>query len=679
MKVFAATPTTLALLAVFPTMVQGRGAKSYHRRKQETGSKRSASPEAMEDKKRRQRNLKLIRDAAGQRHLFKGNLRKPGRTDVVIGGVGYAGAKLGEVLAETGSVDFVMLEASDRIGGRMSNVPFGAGDKKYSIELGAQWIDGIDGSPSWDLAVESGLLGSFDEFGFEVYDENGDRDLFEEYFEEGSECLAVDTANSISDSIAFGCLQVNEGDPIENQTLCDSIASSGSLFVPGNNDDISVEMTWDMAADFRIFDRDSPSSARNCQTFYEDFEQGLAPYEVSTNNSVPLKAYVDFGDGDYFVSDDRGFSWLPKYLCAKYLSTSVNTPEEIVFDDERLKLNHKIVVVKWDPEGEKDVIVVACLTERVDDNPNMPALFPCKPGRRNLFLIRANEFVSTFSVSVLRESVRLEKEGVSFRDSVDIAPRFKPALSETIEGIDIILGYRAGIYNKAFFQFSKKFWSNAAYMQSAYSEGPYVGDFAPTWSNRAREGLDPESNILHLYTFSDRAFELDQMSKDDVIEELLPVLNGMFDANITELYGGPLTKEDVLDFYLTRWSVDPLFYGGFDLEHINVPLSSRELFKKRYGNLVLSGVYSCDRHNGWTHGGLLAGERTGILLLKERYGYEDLDTTNICDNGTGQTSSPTSFPTSFDDIQGPTDGVVDDHTHAPVEADDGRYMLELVV
>ena len=53
----------------------------------------------------------------------------------------------------------------------------------------------------------------------------------------------------------------------------------------------------------------------------------------------------------------RGFAWLPKFLAAKYLSTSVNTPEVIVFNDERLKMNHKITKVKWDPEGKDDVVV----------------------------------------------------------------------------------------------------------------------------------------------------------------------------------------------------------------------------------------------------------------------------------------------------------------------------------
>lgn len=333
---------------------------------------------------------------------------------------------------------------------------------------------------------------------------------------------------------------------------------------------------------------------------------------------------VDFGDGDYFIKDLRGFAWLPRFL------------------DERLKMQHKIVKVKWDPEGKKLAVVTICLTERVEEE-DQPVTFPCKKGSQNRLRIKAKDFVSTFSSGVLRESIRLEVEGVSLKDSVDIAPRFIPPLTETIEGVDVLLGYRAGIYNKAFFQFPKKFWTDPEYMLSAYADGEFAGDYAPIWANRAIDNLDPDSNILWLYSFSDRAFDLDQKSDDEAIEELLPVLNGMFAENITDLYGGPLTRDDVDDFYLTRWSKDPLFWGGFDVEHINVPKNKRFIFNKRYGNLMFSGVYSCDRHNGWTHGGQLAGERSGIFLLKERYGFDGLDTDNICDDGTERTPSPTNI------------------------------------
>lgn len=655
MKIFAATTNALALLAVLPAMVHARGASSA---RQERGEKQRhhKSRQAVEAQIRSEANMEKIRTHSAVRRRERrlksskdksSKSSKKVKTEVLIGGVGYAGAKLGEILAEA-DVDFMMVEASDRIGGRMYNVPFGAGDTKYSIEVGAQWIDGIDGSPNWDLAVESGLGGAFDEFGFEVYDENGNRDFFNEFFEEGSECLAVDTANTICDSVAFGCFQVNQTGVIEDQALCDLVAADGN-FVPANEDDLPLSDTYDLAGDFRVSDRESPTSARVCQVFYEDFEQGLTPIEISTNNSAPLKAYVDFGDGDYFINDLRGFAWLPRYLTAKYLSTSVNTPEEITFDDERLKMQHKIIKVHWDPKGKKKVHVDVCMTKRVDDIPGQPVLFPCKKGSKHRFRIKADDFVSTFPASVLRESIKLEIEGVSFKDSEDIAPRFVPALTKAIEGVDVLLGYRTGNYGKAFFQFPQKFWSDAAYMLSAASGNGYEGDFAPTWSNRAVDYLDPDSNILWLYTFGQRAYDLDAMSEEDAIDELLPVLNDMFTVKITELYGRPLIKDDVQDFYLSRWSQDPLFWGAFDVNHINVPNSAREIFRKRYGNLMFSGGYSCDRHNGWTHGAQLAGERSGIFLLKERYGFDDLDTNNICDDGTALGNTPDSETPDFVD------------------------------
>eukprot|EP00580_Thalassiosira_gravida_P007288 CAMPEP_0201645992 /NCGR_PEP_ID=MMETSP0493-20130528/33143_1 /ASSEMBLY_ACC=CAM_ASM_000838 /TAXON_ID=420259 /ORGANISM="Thalassiosira gravida, Strain GMp14c1" /LENGTH=666 /DNA_ID=CAMNT_0048121057 /DNA_START=344 /DNA_END=2344 /DNA_ORIENTATION=- len=666
MKIYAgASHTALSLVALLPAMVQARGAASHFRRQQaqQDDPLGHASSQALKDKERRQKNIDLIHAHNKQQQhgrrglkLKKGKSNRNGesnrkaktmKTDVIIGGVGYAGAKLGEVLDQTDDVKFIILEASDRIGGRMYNIPFGAGDDKYSIELGAQWIDGIAGSPSWDLAVESGLLGSFDDFSFEVYAENGDRNFTEEFFEEGSECLAVDTAFNTANTVAVDCLQLNEGDFVEDPEFCNLIADDGD-FVPELNDDTSREMAFDRASDFRIPDRPTPSLARTCDAFYEDFEHGLEPYEISTNNSVPAYAYIDFGDGDYFVNDTRGFQWLPRFLCGKYLKTSVNTLDEITFDDERLKMNHKITKVMWDPKGKKPVEVEGYFTERVDNVPGKPVLFPCKKGKENQFKIKGKEFVSTFAATVLKESIKLEIDGISLEDSIDIAPRFVPPLTENIEGIDVLLNYRAGIYNKAFFQFPTKFWTDTNYLVSAYSEGPFTGDFAPLWSNRARDGLDPDSNILHLYTYGNRGFKLDEMLEDDAIEELLPVLNDMFKANITSLYGGPLTKEDILDFYMTRWSIDPLFHGGYDADHINVTQTDRNTFRKRYGNLVLSGSYSCDRHPGWTHGGLLAGERTGIFLLKERYGYDELDTNNICDDGTGRTFSPTYSPTNMD-------------------------------
>ena len=57
---------------------------------------------------------------------------------IIIIGAGVSGVGAANKLLENGFSDVVILEASDRIGGRVHSVPFGSG----TIDLGAQWISG---------------------------------------------------------------------------------------------------------------------------------------------------------------------------------------------------------------------------------------------------------------------------------------------------------------------------------------------------------------------------------------------------------------------------------------------------------------------------------------------------------------------------------------------------------
>lgn len=65
-----------------------------------------------------------------------------------------------------------MLEASDRIGGRIRKEQFGG----VPVETGAGWIQGVGGkepNPVWDLAAKSGLRTCFSDYSnarFNIYD-----------------------------------------------------------------------------------------------------------------------------------------------------------------------------------------------------------------------------------------------------------------------------------------------------------------------------------------------------------------------------------------------------------------------------------------------------------------------------------------------------------------------------
>ncbi|XP_076871719.1 spermine oxidase [Brachyhypopomus gauderio] len=81
-------------------------------------------------------------------------LRRHGQPRIVVIGAGLAGLAAAKTLLENGFTNVTVLEASDRIGGRVQSVQFG----KATLELGATWIHGANGNPIYHLAEDSGLL-----------------------------------------------------------------------------------------------------------------------------------------------------------------------------------------------------------------------------------------------------------------------------------------------------------------------------------------------------------------------------------------------------------------------------------------------------------------------------------------------------------------------------------------
>lgn len=79
---------------------------------------------------------------------------------VVIIGAGIAGISAASRLHESGFTDVIILEASDRIGGRIHTVQFG--DGKMPVELGANWIHGPTIKNSvFELADKIGALNPY--------------------------------------------------------------------------------------------------------------------------------------------------------------------------------------------------------------------------------------------------------------------------------------------------------------------------------------------------------------------------------------------------------------------------------------------------------------------------------------------------------------------------------------
>ncbi|XP_028657385.2 spermine oxidase [Erpetoichthys calabaricus] len=73
---------------------------------------------------------------------------------IVVIGAGLAGLAATKTLLENGFTDVTILEASDRVGGRVQSVKLG----HTILDLGATWIHGTIGNPVFHLAEDNGLL-----------------------------------------------------------------------------------------------------------------------------------------------------------------------------------------------------------------------------------------------------------------------------------------------------------------------------------------------------------------------------------------------------------------------------------------------------------------------------------------------------------------------------------------
>ncbi|XP_010241204.1 PREDICTED: polyamine oxidase 1-like [Nelumbo nucifera] len=209
------------------------------------------------------------------------------RCSVIIVGAGVSGISAAKVLAENGVNDLVILEASDRIGGRIRKEDFGG----LSVELGAGWIVGVGGkesNPVWELANKSSLRTCFSDYSnarYNIYDQSGK--IIPSGLAAASYSKAVDSAIQ----------------RLRNQEA--KLRGLSTITEPPSIPKTPIEL----AIDFILHDFEMPEAE-------------------------PISTYTDFGEREFLVADERGYELLLYKLAEDFLLTSDG---KIV--DSRLKLN----------------------------------------------------------------------------------------------------------------------------------------------------------------------------------------------------------------------------------------------------------------------------------------------------------------------------------------------------
>ncbi|QCD88962.1 polyamine oxidase [Vigna unguiculata] len=235
----------------------------------------------------------------------------PSHSSVIVVGAGISGISAAKVLAENGVKDLVILDASDRIGGRIRKEKFGG----VSVELGAGWIVGVGGkesNPIWELATEFGLRTCFADYTnvrYNISDRSGKifpREIAADSYKKAVESAIRKFRNQED---------VGGGD-------------NGS-----NSKTDSPSTPLELAIDFIL----------------HDFEMAEA---------VPLCTFRDLGESEFSVADERGFDYLLYKMAEDFLFTS-----EGKILDSRLKLNQVVrEILHWE-RGVRVITEDGCVYE----------------------------------------------------------------------------------------------------------------------------------------------------------------------------------------------------------------------------------------------------------------------------------------------------------------------------
>ena len=268
--------------------------------------------------------------------------------EVLILGGGLAGVSAANRLAELGVNNFVILEAQDRLGGRMRTEELVPG---VNVNVGAAWIQGVDPDaprlhPIFDLAERcGGLEGFYSDFDSTItYDSQGnlvsDAALRYDDYEAALE-IAIELARSAEQN----------GEP--DFSVRDALTQGG----------------WNL----------SSIEDNYLEWFCFDFCFAENPNVSSAFFSLDIPTFTDFlaspeNDArDYFVTDNRGFPALIDCLVSNFT----------VPNDDRIHLEAEVTRIEY-----SDDCVCATATE---------------DGEETMFCGRYA--IVTFSVGVLGQSL----------------------------------------------------------------------------------------------------------------------------------------------------------------------------------------------------------------------------------------------------------------------------------
>ncbi|KAH0834009.1 hypothetical protein J3R83DRAFT_11245 [Lanmaoa asiatica] len=234
--------------------------------------------------------------------VFAQNTNTTKHTTVLILGGGVTGIIAARTLHEQGINDFIILDAKTELGGRMSNVTFGATGRQVVVEAGANWIHGTQkgngtANPIWKLALKYNLTTVHTDYGnLTTYDDSGYNDY-------------TGVVNKAADN--FHQAAVIAGQRLREDQVDLSLRSAYGIM------GVNPKTPQQDASEYYQIDYECKSYLIFCVAQSPSQTSWLA--SAWNHNFTYVPEAGGFSDEDRLCIDQRGFSYIFKAEAAKFL------------------------------------------------------------------------------------------------------------------------------------------------------------------------------------------------------------------------------------------------------------------------------------------------------------------------------------------------------------------------
>ncbi|XP_074658261.1 uncharacterized protein LOC141911182 [Tubulanus polymorphus] len=228
------------------------------------------------------------------------------RAKVLILGAGAAGISAAKYLHDHGVKDFIIIDAENRIGGRVKATEFG--DK--IVELGANWVHGTDGNPLWDLAKKykmAGVIANYD--AYVTRDVNG---------------------NDVTSALDAAYRKYDRADRVVDRIR--------EFRLKNKMADVPLRA----ALRFGGWPKRRSPVENLAEIFDVDFDTAVPAEETSVLYQETLQE--NYKHEDFFITDQRGYSYILERLADEFLTGGAS---------RRLYLNEIVTRVKYNGRGVK--------------------------------------------------------------------------------------------------------------------------------------------------------------------------------------------------------------------------------------------------------------------------------------------------------------------------------------